>query len=127
MILPVLFVNDSPLKGRGVYTAAFIPANTTIEISPVIVMSAKDRTQIEGTLLFHYIFEWGKNKKKGALGMGYISMYNHSYNSNCNYEMDYDTNLMTIVTVKDIQKGEELFINYNADPNDETPVWFATN
>ena len=32
--------------------------------------------------------------------------------------------LMTIKTVKTIKKGEELFINYNASPDDKTKVWF---
>jgi hypothetical protein len=127
MILPILFIADSGKKGKGVYTAAAIPANTTIEISPVLVFSKQDRASIEGTLLYNYIFEWGNDCKQGALGMGYISMYNHSYNSNCVYEMDYEENIMTITTVKAIAAGEELQINYNAVHNDETPVWFETH
>jgi len=124
MILPILFIAPSEDKGRGVYTTKKIAAGTTIEISPVLELSAKDRKQIEGTLLYHYIFEWGDNKKKAALGMGYISMYNHSYDANCEYEMDYDENIMTIKTVKDVKAGEELHINYNAVPDDKTPLWF---
>lgn len=56
--------------------------------------------------------------------MGYISLYNHSYDANCDYEMDYDNLLMTIKTVKPVKKGSELCINYNASPDDKTPVWF---
>jgi len=56
--------------------------------------------------------------------LGYISMYNHDYDANCDYEMDFDNKIITIKTVKGIKKGEELFINYNASPNDITPVWF---
>jgi SET domain-containing protein len=51
-------------------------------------------------------------------------MYNHSYNSNCDYEMDYDYDTIKITTVKDVEAGEELFINYNANPIDTTLVWF---
>ena len=54
-------------------------------------------------------------------------MYNHDYDANCDYEMDYESQIMTITTVKDIKKGEELFINYNASPTDKTPVWFDAN
>ncbi len=124
MILPILFIAPSHNKGRGVYTTEKIKAGTTIEISPVIVLSQKDRKSIEESLLYHYIFEWGNNKKKGALGMGYISMYNHNYDANCAYEMDYDASTMEIRTVKDIQAGEELYINYNAVPDDKTALWF---
>ncbi len=58
------------------------------------------------------------------MALGYVSLYNHEYASNCDYEMDFESNLMTIRTVKRIKKGEELSINYNADPNDKTKVWF---
>jgi SET domain-containing protein len=51
-------------------------------------------------------------------------MYNHSYNANCEYEMDYDENTIAVKTIKKINVGEELFINYNATPDDATPVWF---
>lgn len=124
MILPFLFIAPSKDRGRGVYTSKKIPLGTDIEISPVLEFSVKDRKQLEGTLLYHYIFEWGSSHKKGALGMGYISMYNHSYSANCGYEMDFENGLMTIRTVRDIKAGEELFINYNASPDDKTPLWF---
>ena len=79
---------------------------------------------MEKTELFNYIFEWGARRKKACIALGYISLYNHAYNANCEYEMDFDSNLMTITTVKSIKKGEELFINYNAVANDVTPIWF---
>ncbi len=124
MILPHLFVAPSGHKGRGVYTSKNIPANTIIEISPVIVLSPKERKTIEDTRLFDYLFEWGNSNKQGALGLGYVSLYNHSYDANCNYDMDYESLLMTIRTVKAIKKGSELCINYNAEPDDKTVVWF---
>ena len=55
-----------------------IPADTVIEISPVIDFKPKERKQIEGTKLYHYVFEWGKSKRKAAMALGYVSMYNHS-------------------------------------------------
>ena len=124
MILPNLTIAPSPSRGKGVFTTKKITANTVIEISPVLVFPANEVADAEKTLLFNYFFEWGKNLKKRALGLGYISMYNHSYDANCEYEMDYDNATIKITTVKEIKVGEELFINYNAVPNDATPVWF---
>jgi uncharacterized protein len=124
MILPYLFVAPSGSKGRGVYTSKNIPADTVIEISPVIVLSPKERKTIEETKLFNYIFEWGDSHRQGAIGLGYISLYNHSYSANCDYDMDYDSLLMTIRTIKAVKKGAELCVNYNASPEDKTPVWF---
>jgi len=126
MILPYLVVAPSVKEkgGRGVFTTRNIKAGAVIEISPVIVFSSKERKIIETSKLYHYIFEWGKSRKMGALGLGYISLYNHDYSSNCEYEMDFENNLMTIKTVKDVKKGEELYINYNAFADDKTPLWF---
>jgi len=124
MILSILEIKKSPKRGRGVFAMADIKAGVVIEISPVIVLSAKERKIVEQTLLFDYIFEWGENKKKACVALGYVSLYNHNYNANCEYEMDFKKRIMTITTVKDIKKGEELFVNYNASPNDKTKVWF---
>ena len=125
MILPILVVAPSDKRGRGVFASEKIAAGTVIEISPVLVLSAGDRKHVEKTVLFDYIFEWGKKRKKACIALGYLSLYNHAYDANCEYEMDYDTKLMSIKTVREIQTGEELFVNYNAVANDVTPLWFV--
>lgn len=124
MILPILVVAPSLQRGRGVFATEPISAETIIEISPVLVLSKDDREKAEETVLYNYIFEWGDAYEMGALGMGYISIYNHSYQSNCYYEMDFENELMTIKTLRPIAAGEELYINYNAVPDDTTPIWF---
>lgn len=124
MILPYLFIAPSEKGGRGVFTSKNIPANTVIEISPVLVLTSKERKDVEKTKLYNYIFEWGNSRKQGAVALGYVSMYNHNYDANCEYEMDFDENVMSVKTVKAVKKGEELFVNYNATANDPTPVWF---
>jgi SET domain-containing protein len=126
MISPFLVIAFSPDRGRGVFTKKSISKGTVIEVSPVIVLNESDRKIVEKTILFHYIFEWGKNKKKGCVALGYVSMYNHSYDANCEYEMEFSKKQMTVKTVRDIKKGEELFVNYNAAPDSKTKVWFDT-
>ncbi|WP_207496597.1 SET domain-containing protein [Aridibaculum aurantiacum] len=126
MLLPYLVIAPSEKGGRGVFTTKNIPANTTIEISPVIQLTTKDRKQIEGTKLYHYIFEWGASRKQACMALGYVSMYNHSYEPNCEYEQDYAEGLMTIRTIKPVKKGEELCFSYNGNPDDKTPLWFKT-
>ena len=61
------------------------------------------------------------------MALGYVPLYNHSYKSNCEYEMDFDRQLITIRTVRFIKAGEEIFINYNGDWNNKTPVWFHSD
>lgn len=124
MILPCLFIAPAVHMSRGVFTSEHLEADTVIEVSPVIVMSKEERKLLDKTRLHDYIFEWGHDKKQCCMALGYISMYNHSYKSNCEYEMDFDEALIQIKTMRFIKKGEELFINYNGDWNDPTSVWF---
>ena len=124
MIHPSLYIDKTNEKGRGVFTKETIDANTVIEFSPVVVMSAEERVLLDKTLLHDYIFEWGHDSKQCCMALGYIAIYNHSYQSNCEYEMDFENDLIKIKTVRRIETGEELFINYNGDWNDSKKIWF---
>jgi uncharacterized protein len=124
MLKPYLSVNETGGKGRGVFTRERIPANTVVELAPVIVMENKDREHLDKTLLHDYIFEWGKQKDKCAMALGLIPIYNHSYKSNCEYFMDFEDDSILVKTVRVIENGEELTINYNGDWNDGKKVWF---
>ncbi len=125
-ILPQLYPAGTSAKGRGVFTREPLAADTVVEASPVIVMDAASRTLLDQTLLHDYIFEWlPDGPPQCCVALGYLSLYNHSYGSNCEYFMDYETDTMLIRTVREIPAGAELTINYNGDWNDEAPVWFA--
>ncbi|MBS1566246.1 MAG: SET domain-containing protein-lysine N-methyltransferase [Bacteroidetes bacterium] len=126
MILPFLFIAPAGKMGRGVFSAEDIPADTVIEVAPVIVMSAADRLLLDKTLLHDYIFEWGPMQEQCCMALGYVPVYNHSYHSNCEYEMDFDEQTISVKTMRDIRAGEELFINYNGDWDNKKPVWFET-
>jgi SET domain-containing protein len=119
-----IFVKASGEKGRGVFTNIDLKKNTVIEIAPVIVMTKKDRAHIDQTLLHDYIFEWGDRHNQCCMALGYVPLYNHSYRSNCEYEMNFKKQIITIKTIKAIKAGEELTINYNGDWNNAKPVWF---
>ena len=120
-------MEETEQKGRGVFTDDAIPADTVIEKAAVIVMPAAEREHLDKTLLHDYIFEWGEQKDKCAMALGMIPIYNHSYESNCEYYMDNESEMMMVKTVRDVQAGEELTINYNGDWNDGKKVWFETN
>lgn len=124
MLKTYLFVKETGSMGRGVFTRESIPAAEEIEISPVIVMSKEDRVLLDQTRLHDYIFEWGENSDRCCMALGLIPIYNHSYTSNCDYFMDFDDATIMVRTVRAIEAGEELTINYNGDWNDATPIWF---
>ena len=146
MIFHGLYIGKTETMGRGVFTPIDIGVNTVIEVSPVIVMTKEERKFLDQTLLHDYIFEWGMNKDLCCMALGYVPVYNHSYRSNCEYEMParlshsrpyrhgraggnpiaigFENDTIKIKTIRSIKAGEELFINYNGDWNDEKSVWF---
>jgi SET domain-containing protein len=124
MVQPYLHILPSPERGRGVFTSSDIAEGTILEVAPVILMTAADRVLLDKTLLHDYIFEWDASTGNCCMALGYVPIYNHSYESNCEYEMDFEGQLIKIIAMRNILKGEELFINYNGTWNDSNPVWF---
>lgn len=127
MIKNYLLIQKTASKGRGVFSREKINAGMVVEDSPVIVMSAEDRVNIDKTLLHDYIFAWGKNKDQCCMALGLVPLYNHSYSSNCEYFMDFEEETIQIKTVRPVKAGEELTINYNGDWNDEKKIWFEVS
>jgi SET domain-containing protein len=116
---------DTELRGRGVFAVEHIPAGALIERAPVIVMSEQDRLHLDKTLLHDYIFEWQpEGQKLCCMALGQVPIYNHSYTSNASYGMDYASATIEITAERAIAPGEEIFINYNGDWDDATPLWF---
>ena len=68
-----------------------------------------------------YCFEWGRGTV--AVALGYGSLYNHSYQPNARYD-DESGQAKVFRAIRDIAPGEEIVVNYNGEPGDETPVWF---
>ncbi len=123
-ILPSLFIAPSELGGRGVFTAAAISAGSLIEVSPVLVLSAKDCKRIHKTKLHDYYFIWGDEDQYGAIPLGYGCLYNHSYTPNAQYRPDFENDTLDFFALKNIPAGEEITVNYGGDPEDKNTVWF---
>ncbi|MBD0331515.1 MAG: SET domain-containing protein-lysine N-methyltransferase [Chitinophagaceae bacterium] len=119
-----IYIKQTTARGRGVFARTVLKSRTLIEIAPVIVMGKTERNLLDQTSLHDYIFEWGVKKDQCCMALGYVPLYNHSYRSNCEYEMDFKLKVIHIRTVRKINAGEELFINYNGVWNDDKPLWF---
>ena len=64
---------------------------------------------------------------KIAIGLGFGSLYNHSYNPNAIYKKRMRENLLDFVAIKNIKKGEEITVNYNyGRPKDESTLWIKS-
>jgi SET domain-containing protein len=120
-----VLVKNSKIQGRGVFAKRDIARGRVIEVSPVLILSANDSKKIANTSLVNYHYEWGKGTY--ALAMGAGSLFNHSYKANAQYYMNYNNDTISFYAVRDIKKGEEIFINYNGNHSSSKKVWFDKN
>lgn len=120
------YVGKAPGKGRGLFAAGLIKEKEIIEIAPVLVLPHDDEDLVEiidSSILCDYLFDWGKKGGLTAIAFGSISMCNHSYSPNARYIQDYDKQMIILESIKQIEKEEEITINYNGNPEDKTPYW----
>ena len=103
------------------FATAKFEEDDVIEACPILVVPPAEARKVAATTFGDYVYEWHDGY---ALALGFGSLYNHSRSSNARYEMDYETEEITIIAVKRIRVGEEITINYNGDHTDPTPVWF---
>ena len=125
-LLEVKFV--SPKKGKGVFAKKEIKEGTIIDVAHVIPLPNKDYKKIRKTVIFDYCYIWENPKFnpefKNAISLSVSQFINHSYNPNVRYIYCYDDNCIEFEALRDIQKSEEILVNYNGLVDDKSPVWF---
>lgn len=104
------------------FTSEPITPGDLIEISPVVVLPAKDLKLIHQTHLHDYYFLW--EKSQCAIALGYGSLYNHAMNPNADYGMDYEDRSISFFAIRAIDAGEEITINYVSGGEEKTELWF---
>lgn len=116
-----------PKAGRGVFAKNQIKKGEIIEVCPVIELSKSDYPHIKQTLLRNYYFMWSDKQDIVALGLGFSSLYNHSYDDvNATYIKNFSEHTITFKALRDIQKDQEILVNYNfGNPDDKTPLWIT--
>lgn len=117
-------IRNTPKKGRGVFALRDFNDGEIIETCPVINITPKERKIVEKTIFNFYIYPW-RSTLSGSLVLGYGSIYNHSHFPNADWKQNFKTNSMVYRAVRPIKKGEEITVNYNGEPDDQTPIdWF---
>jgi SET domain-containing protein len=120
----MIAVEESGDKGRGVFAQKRFRAGELIERCPVILVNSTERDRIGSTILGMYCFCWGTDTDEMAIALGYGSIYNHSYEPNAEFHRAVEGGTIDFVALRDIDRGEEVTINYNGLPNDQSPIWF---
>jgi SET domain-containing protein len=111
-------------RGRAMFACRKFLKGELIERAPVIPINQRQWPFAEKTILSDYAFDWGENDEHAAIALGYVSIYNHSYEPNAQLEELLDELMMEVVAIRDIQPGEEITINYNGDPENQDDLWF---
>lgn len=111
-------------KGRGVFALKDFKKGEVVENCPVINITPKERKKCENTILAYYIYPW-RSTRSGSLVLGFGSIYNHSYTPNADWKQNFKSETMVYRALKPIIKGEEITVNYNGEPDDNTLIdWF---
>jgi len=114
----------SPIHGQGVFAGRLFKKGELIETAPVILLDNTDWELLRETHLFGYYFLLNNKKHPAALGLGLSSLYNHAVQSNAAYTVSIKKQCLCFNALRTIQPGEEITLNYNGRPGDESPVYF---
>jgi SET domain-containing protein len=118
---PYVTIGISPqLQIRGVIALRDIAVGTCMESCPIIMLPEKEIVLLDETIVANYKYGWGETSE--CIVLGYGSLYNHSYTPNTIYKRDFERKVFNYIALRDIAAGEELLINYNGDPLDQTPI-----
>ncbi len=130
IISPDVYVEDTGTeKGRGVFAKRNFTQDELIEAAPVLVLFKP--FQELPLRIRRIVYNWqnlthGENYSSGLI-YGYGSMYNHNNPANMRYEANAEDEVMYYYAARDIQKDEELTVNYNdtqGAPDSEEDNWF---
>ena len=113
---------SSVCDGLGVFALVPFEPGEIIERCQIIELPAEETQYAEQTSLYGYIYSWGEGGVAVALGDG--SLYNHSYEPNARYLMDYEDRVIEVSALVPISAGDEILFNYNGDPYDGSELWF---
>jgi SET domain-containing protein len=117
-------IKPSPIHGRGVFACKSFKPGDHIETAPVVLLEKQEKELLQSTTLFSYYFLVENENTPVALGFGYSSLYNHAPIANAVYKISLKNATMIITACQPIDPGDEIKLNYNGRPDDETPVYF---
>jgi len=120
----LLEVRPTANKGRGVFALESIDHGSLIESAHVILLLKSDPACRNDSTVHNYWFDWDDDT--AALALGFGSIYNHSYSPNATYKKNPGNLTLEFTAIQDIKAGDEITVNYNGDPSDQTPLWFTT-
>ena len=104
-------VRRSPIHGWGLYATEKIKELDVLEVAPYFLVPVDELNQAYQCERYSYPI----TDLTSLIGHGYAGLYNHSSNPNAAYEIDLIDETIKHYALRDIEKGEEVTINYGED------------
>jgi SET domain-containing protein len=113
-----VYVKDSKVHGIGVFARQNIKKEEIVEIFPIVPMSFRTNYQGDARVLDYGTIrfcECEECKRHGYIiysRLGYGGIYNHQDKHNSVLGIDFSKNYGKCTAIEDIEKDDEIFINY---------------
>lgn len=118
--------------GRGLYATRLIYSGELICVCEVLPLSPADTRAVNATDLKFYTFKYSEATDCLVLGDG--ELFNHAFPANVSYALEYfkephlqGRDRMYFRATRDIEAGEQLFIDYSADDEETRASDYRTN
>ena len=107
-----IYLKDSPLHNLGDFSSQKIEKGEVIDICPFLSFPQSSKEKIPVFSNYAFCYPRSENWTTHALVMGYGSYYNHSETPSVDWNTNEDDRTFVFFALRDINEGEELFINY---------------
>lgn len=117
-----VYLDASPISGRGVFAIRDIAQDEIIEVCPMVPLINRSKYQLE-PMIWRYCYtkpycDCADCKKHGLLFfmvLGYGMIYNHQDDNNARMKLNYKELTAEVIALKPIKQGDEIFVNYGPD------------
>jgi uncharacterized protein len=116
-------VRNTKTMGRGVFAISPIASGELIGFFPTVLIDAAQRPALENTVISQF---WFVDEREAALVMGFPELINHSDTANVGHRFLQSPTgeVAEFRALRDIQEGEQLFLDYGFDHPEDAEVYF---
>ncbi|MEX1177310.1 MAG: SET domain-containing protein-lysine N-methyltransferase [Nitriliruptor sp.] len=106
-------VRPSPRHGRGLYASRPLAAGEPVARAAALILDGDETAALAGHRISHYLVAW--DETRSAVPFGPISMINHDPEPNAALIIDHDHLTVELHTLRAVDAGEELTVDYGPD------------
>jgi SET domain-containing protein len=105
-----VYVGKSQIHGWGIFARENFKQNDITTQTPILFLDNTDNNTASNVYQYTY-----KDNNGIILPLGFCSLYNHSFDPNTAWYIDYNNNVMIHYAIRNIFKNEELTHNYGEE------------